>query len=166
MTTKEFNHALHNLRDKEIFDKFYHEICPQIFKISLSIFHNESLCRDIAQDIFNSLLVSKNLTYVKYPRAWLYTICKNAGLKYIRNNEIELEEEAPYTSIAEQYNCGEVEFILRDLTVQEREIIELHYLVRYSLKEIAEKQKRQYFAVAKQHRRILKKLEEKLSKIL
>ena len=166
MTTKEFNHALHHLSDREIFDKFYHYICPQIFKISLSIFHNESLCDDIAQDIFDNLFESKNLTYVKYPRTWLYTLCKNAGLKYIHNNEIELEEEAPYTSITEQYDCGEVEYILRDLTTQEREIIEGCYLIGYSLNEIAEKQNRHYFAVAKQHTRILKKLEEKLSKIL
>ncbi|MCM1009164.1 MAG: sigma-70 family RNA polymerase sigma factor [Ruminococcus flavefaciens] len=163
MTTKEFNYAIHNLRDEAVFKRFYEEIYPQIFKISLSIFHNESICYDIAQDVFKNLFIYENLSYVKYPHTWLYTLCKNAGIKYLHNQDVELEENAPYTSFTELYDCGEVDYILRGLTIQERQIIELHYLVGFLLKEIAQMQNRTYAAVAKQHKRILKQLERKMS---
>lgn len=164
MTTKEFNNALHNLRDEEVFKKFYDEICPQIFKISLSIFHNEDICRDIAQDVFKNILSCQNLSYIEYPRTWLFTLCKNIGLKYIHNNEVTLDDYASYTSFLENYDCGELNDILKELSAEERDIIEAHHLIGFSLKEIAQKQNRRYAAVAKQHKRILKKLEKKLSK--
>lgn len=164
MTTKEFNDALQNLHDREVFDKFYQEICPQLIKISLYIFKNESLSHDISQDVFRNLFLCKNLSYVRYPSTWLYTLCRNAGLKYLRKREVELLEDAPYTSFTEKYDGIKVEDILRGLTAQEREIIVLHHLVGFSLKEVAIKQNRRYFAVAKQHTRIIQKLKKKLSK--
>lgn len=166
MTTAEFNYLLQNLRDKDCFEKFYCECYPLISKYSQYLFGSKNLDGDIAQDIFKYLFSHENVPYVKNYRAWLFALCRNNGNKYLSKGDVVLEENAPYTSFTETYDCGELDAILSLLKPDEREIVELKHLVGFSLKEIADIKARSYFAVLKQHDRIMKKLKIKLSKKL
>lgn len=164
MTTAEFNYLLQNLRDKDCFDKFYHECYPLIKKYSLYLYGRKSFVEDIAQDIFDYLFSHESVPYVQSYRAWLFVLCKNNGNKYIDNNVVALEENAPYTSFTEIYDCGELNEILRILKPEDREIVELKDIIGFSLKEIAEIKGKSYFAVLQQHVRAKNKLKTKMSK--
>lgn len=163
MTTKEFNFLLQNIKVEDNFKKLYLECLPQIIKYSNYIFMGQKLGRDIAQDIFTYLLSCTSMPYVRHTRAWLYALCKSHGLKYVSNNTV-LEDDAPYVSIVDKYDNIDLEFLIKQLDAEEREIVELKYISGFSLKEIAIIKNRAYSAVLKQHFRILRKLEKKLSK--
>ncbi len=163
MKIGEFNDLLKNLKEKCVFDKFYSECFPLLIKYSNYIYSGKNLGYDIAQDIFHYLLTHENSTYVRSPRVWLFTLCKNFGLKYL-TNDVELNESASYTSFVEHYDLGELDYLLDGLSPAERELIELKHIAGFSLKEIAAIKNKTYASVLKQHYRILKKLEKKLSK--
>lgn len=164
MKTTEFNYLLQNLKYEDNFEKFYRECYPLIVKYSDYIFGGKNFGNDIAQDIFKYLFIHDKQPYVRRPRAWLFTLCKNAGLKYVDNNTVELNEAAPYTSFTERYDCGELESILDGLSSEEKDVIILKHIVGFSLKEIAILQNRTYASVLKQHNRVLLKLKKKMSK--
>ena len=161
MTTGKFNFLLQHIRDEDNFQKIYWECYPLIIKYANYLFGGKNLGRDIAQDIFKEMLSVKTMSYIKQPRAWLYTLCKNKGLKYL-SKDVLWEKDAPYVSFVEKYDEGNLEIILSVLNAEEREIIELKYISEFSLKEIAIIKNRSYAAVLKQHNRILKKLEKKV----
>ena len=118
--------------------------------------------QDIAQEIFTYMLTHDNLPYVHNPNAWIFTLCKNIGLKYVDKVVESNENTCNYTLTAE-YDFGDLREVIDKLTVEEQEIISQKYLLGFTLKEIAVTLNKPYSAVLKQHYRILKKLQKMLS---
>lgn len=163
MKTEEFNYILHDLKEENNFRTFYGECYPIIIKYSYYLFGNKKIAKDISQDIFHYLFSHESLPYVRSPRAWLFTLCKNFGYKYL-NKEVASDEIVSRQSIADDYSSAELSEILNLLNDEEREIIELHHISGFSLKEIAKLKNKTYAAVLKRHNRIIKELQKQTSK--
>lgn len=160
MKAKEFNKLLKSIKLEQNFSKIYVEYYPLIVKYTNYVYRGRKIGKDVAQEIFSYLLTHDDLPYVKHPTAWIKTLCKNIGSKYI-NADVQLDENIVAATVNEQEPLKD---LIEILPSDEKEIIELKYIHGFTLKEIADIQSRSYSAVLKQHYRILKKLEKFLSK--
>lgn len=160
MKAKEFNKLLKAINLEHNFNKIYVEYYLLIVKYTNYLYRGRKIGKDVAQEIFTYLLTHEDIPYIKYPTAWIKTLCKNIGSKHI-NADVPLDENTVATTVIEQEPLKE---IIEILPSNEKEIIELKYIHGFSLKEIAAIQSRSYSAVLKHHYRILKKLEKFLSK--
>ncbi len=162
MTTKEFNEALQNIRDADTFDKFFDEYYLQIIKMSTYLYYNEQDAKDVAQEIFKYLLTHETKTYVDNPTAWLFALCKYNGQKLFKK-EISMNENVEYYAPMQKYLSLDMRNALAELTAEEADLIMLVWFYGYTLEEVAAIVHKSYYAVAKQHERIKKKLKTFLS---
>lgn len=162
MNTIKFNKLLKNIKQQDCFQQIYQEFYPLVIKYSFYIFRRKALGQDIAQELFTYILTHENMPYVRNPNAWIFTLCKNIGMKYIDTHTI-YTETVSVGSLTQEYELGNLEGVLDKLSSDEKEIIEQKYLYGFTLKEIATMRNRPYSAVLKQHYRILNKLRKILS---
>ena len=162
MTTKQFNEALRNIRDKNIFEKFFDEYYPQIIKISVYLYHDYRDAQDVAQVIFKYFLTHETNNYVDNPTAWLFALCKYNGQKLFKK-EVAVNDNKNYCEPIQQYLSFEMRNALAQLDEEEADIVVLVWFYGYKLGEVAAIVHKSYFAVAKQHERAKKKLKKLLS---
>lgn len=162
MNTIKFNKLLKNIKQQDCFQQIYQEFYPLVIKYSFYIFRGKASGQDIAQELFTYILTHDDMPYVRNPNAWIFTLCKNIGLKHIDTHTV-YTETVSVGLLTQQYDLGDLKDVLDKLSQDEKDIVELKYLYGFTLKEIASMRNRPYSAVLKQHYRILKKLQNILS---
>ena len=143
---KELHQIFSNLRvDKEkSFNELYEKYSKLIYAISFSILKNKENSEDIMQTVFTKIY---NLNSDKLPTSneasWLYTLTKNESINLIRKqkNKVNLDDIAdiPYDD-KELENIIERDAynkIIKKLSPQEKEIVNLHILCDMKFKDIA-----------------------------
>lgn len=141
-----------NLTEKEIKD-FYNENFERIYKFFYFKTLSKELAEDLTQDTFISFVkIVKDQKDIENLRAFLYGIAKNIFLRYLKDKYrggIPFSEfERDFENYAEEY----VENIQNKKTLEERAsefikylppkqrlVIQLRFIEKLGLKEIAEK---------------------------
>jgi RNA polymerase sigma-70 factor (ECF subfamily) len=131
-----------------LFDRYY----PQIYRTAAGITHDSAAAEDIAQDVFLRLHQYAHRIDTALPLPpWLYRVTVNLSYTWVSRRQkrrISLEDlvdqiiSPPTCAPDHQAEFSEVQAIvrgaIRDLNVQQRVVIVLHYLTGLSLEEIAE----------------------------
>ncbi|MEG0395450.1 MAG: RNA polymerase sigma factor [Oscillospiraceae bacterium] len=128
---------------EELISFWYRPILTFCYRRTL----NQMTAEDITQNVFFKMTKSLALYHDKGQfKSWLFSIAVNACNDYYRKNhnfELVSEEEIEFakisaTEIYEQIELkGIIDEALRKLPVQQREVVVLHYLDGFSLKEIS-----------------------------
>jgi RNA polymerase sigma-70 factor (family 1) len=70
---------------KYAFQLIYNAYSNRIYKVSLSYLKSPILAEEVVQDVFFKLWFQrKNLAHLHSVEAWLYTVCKNLILNYLK----------------------------------------------------------------------------------
>ena len=80
------------------FEKIYSEYFTDIYKYALSLFHNETVAEDVAQETF--LKAIENIKYFKGDcklKVWLCQIAKNTYFSYYKKNKKIIEYSVELT---------------------------------------------------------------------
>lgn len=162
MNTQRFNHLLNNLNDNNCYNEFHDKIYPLLIMYSRSLFKNKMVAQDVTQDILLYLISHKKFDYVRYPKSWLYALCKYNGKKYF-SSDVPLNEEINYTEAIFDDMSLELKEALGKLRSSEADIIVLKWSFGFKLSEIAKQLGKTYFSVQRQYNRAMKKLKKLLS---
>lgn len=129
---------------KEIFDQYYHPIC-----CFLNLYtKDESIIKDIVQDIFCNLWVNRDMLQIRHVRTYLYTAARNRILNHIRNEELHLKLLAAYSiednELHNAYECVDMEefnarlhTVIDELPVKCRRVFKMSRFENKTYKEIA-----------------------------
>lgn len=170
------------LDDKSSFDEIVNRYIKMIYNFVYRLSGNEKEAEDITQEVF--LKVWKNLKKFdreKSFKTWIFSIAKNTAIDYLRKKkdipisffddedgenflENTLIDNEPLADkkIDIEYNKKEIEKVMQDLTMIQREVIILKYLNEMSLSEVAEILNISKDTVKSHHRRALIKMKKKL----
>lgn len=131
-----------------LFDRYY----PQIYRTAAGITRDSAAADDIAQDVFLRLHQYAHRIDTALPlMPWLYRVTVNLSYTWVSRRQkrrISLEDlvdqiiSPPTCAPDHQAEFSEVQAIvrsaIRDLHIQQRVVIVLHYLTGLSLEEIAD----------------------------
>lgn len=142
---------------EEQYDKLY-RYC--YFKV-----HDEYLAEDITQEAFLRYLESSSYKNAGKPLAFLYTIAKNLCIDEFRRKK---PEEIPDNIQADVFEEQVIEKVsvrmaLEELTEREREMVLLKFVNEVAVSDIGKIFGISRFAVYREIKKILKKLERRLS---
>ena len=142
----ELHQIFTNLRNnkEKSFNELYEKYNKLIYAIAFAILKNKENSEDIVQIVFTKIY---GLEAEKLPTSneasWLYTLTKNESINLIRKqkNKVSLDEIAdiPYDD-KELENIIEKDAynkIIKKLSPQEKEIVNLHILCDMKFKDIA-----------------------------
>lgn len=131
-------------RAKEGDDSAFNEIVKRyqnfVYKTALSYLHDRENARDITQDVF--IKAYKGLPYFNNDSqftTWLYKICKNQCLNYLRREKAHIEDNDGPTG---NYNMdlplkAGLDKLIAKLKDEYREVIVLRYYQQLKYDEIA-----------------------------
>lgn len=145
----------------EQYDKLY-RYC--FFKVG-----NAHLAEDITQEAFLRLLESGRSSDIDKPLAFLYTVARNLCIdEFRRKKPVELKEEILQDMPADEdenrmINSVSVKIALDELTDREREMVLLKVVNEVPVEDIGKIFGISRFSVYREVRKILKKLERRLS---
>lgn len=137
-----FNEMLNdnNLAYNSLYEKYY----KLVYSIAFSMLKNKQDSEDIAQKVFIKIWkIKKEKLPTKYEASWLYSVTKNETLNFIKNNKEELnindlyyisQDDIEITNIIEEESFNK---IIKNLTLQEQEIVSLKILSNLSFVEIS-----------------------------
>ncbi len=104
--------------------------------------------RDVVQDSFLKLCDQRKEVVLPKLKPWLYTVCRNRALDYIRKesrmteidfmDELPSPEPSPIHPLQQQEEKIELLQALSQLTIQQQEVVRLKFLSDLSYKEISE----------------------------
>ena len=168
--------------DKNVFDEIVNRYLKTVYNFVYRLVGNTKEAEDITQEVF--LKVWKNLKKFdreKSFKTWIFSIAKNTAIDFLRkrkdipisffdNDDEEnflentlIDEEPLADKVIElEYNKKEIEKVMLDLTVVQREVIILKYLNEMSLSEVSEIMNIPKETVKSHHRRALIKMKKKL----
>jgi RNA polymerase sigma-70 factor (ECF subfamily) len=171
------------LNDKTSFDEIVNRYIKAIYNFVYRLSGNEKEAEDITQEVFFKVWKNiKKFNLEKSFKTWIFSITKNTAIDYLRKrkdipisffddengenfleNTIEDKEPIANEVIDIQYNKKELEKVMQNLTIIQREVIILKYLNEMSLSEVAEILDMPKDTVKSHHRRALIKMKSKLS---
>ena len=154
---------LRHLTDQELVAAFAHtpskHIIGEVFKrygqlgygVNLKYLKNKRDAEDVLMQTFEKLPVKMAKSEIKNLKSWLYTVCKNECLMFIRKRKPEVEIDK--TLIATPNNDAEaleavftkddqlsaLEKAIKLLKNEQKTCIELFYLQRFCYDEVANK---------------------------
>jgi RNA polymerase sigma factor, sigma-70 family len=127
--------------------------------------HNVQAAEDITQEAFLKLIENSRYKEIKNPLAFLYTVARNLCTdEYRRKKTVEIPEDLPADSHEDKIieNIS-LQMALDQLSDREREIILLRFANEVSVEDIGKIYGISRFAVYREVKKILKKLERRLS---
>ena len=163
------------MRTKEelaYYEQFYRDTKRAVEHYLMMLLHNHSVIEDVSQEVY--LEAYRKLDVLMQhpePRGFLFRMARYKALHWIRErNRIEQGEYLCEDSVLAMKLMERDEFKSTDimlsleslLTEDEYWLLEEHYIMGYSEKEIALKKQKSYTAVRMRCSRITKKLRDKL----
>jgi RNA polymerase sigma factor (sigma-70 family) len=164
-------------KNKECFGEIYREYVDDVYRYAFSIVNNQEIAEEVTSITFVRALEKLNGfewrgTTIK---TWLFSIARYVAYENLSDSEfseIDFRENQELLSKAEGLNSknsgdtivqkDEIHELLKDLSVQTREIIVLKIWEEYKFREVADIVGKSEDAVKKQYYRGLKKLERML----
>ena len=132
--------------DEDAMELLVRRYYPQVFRYVLQIIESEQDSYDVTQDIFLSV-IQNILSYLPLKKfgSWLFTIAHNKCMDYFKMNhsdrfvditEIEIHDtETPFDrQIIDSIVMDEA---LAKLTPPQREVVILHFIHRFTAKQIS-----------------------------
>lgn len=145
MTKAKFNNCINRIRHgerrelKRIYDEYY----AKITYTAVLIVKDYHTAQDIASEVMLYILQNAaDIGTVEYPDAWMQAITKNRAIDFVRKDSriIYTDDESllsgSYGFPTEAYY--EMVEDIRELTQEEQDLIEMHYVYGYNYKEISE----------------------------
>ncbi len=151
--------------DNEAFEKLYLATAKGVYVFAYSYVNNKSDAEDLMQTAFLQIK-KKAYTYQKgtNARAWMLQIVKNLALDELRRRKRERERLADADKAeSASYEFSEntaLEYMMRSLNGEEREIVLLHVFWGYKHREIAKKLNLPLGTVTWRYNKAIKKLEK------
>jgi RNA polymerase sigma-70 factor, ECF subfamily len=135
--------ALIRQGDTDAGRRFVHDFYPGIYRHLLYLTGRPELAEDLTQETFLQAWRSLDTFDDRWPlRPWLHRIAHREFLQALRSRRLHasLEElaEIPETRAAGQNDAVELRAVIRQLPVDEREVVVLHYLEGYNCEEIGQ----------------------------
>lgn len=156
--------------EKDILEQLYRKYYKVALVYVISICGDISLAEDLVSEAFIKAYISlpDDVPSFKY---WLFKVCKNLWIDYIRKHKRIVDNESlQYLSTDitpeaihiknERYKA--LWNALDSLSIQERELIILHYFSNFSLQEAAEILGKNYAAVRKKMSRLRETLKQRM----
>ena len=129
--------------------------------------HNAHLAEDITQEAFLRLLETEKDMEIEKPLAFLYTVARNLCIDEFRRKKLNeltaVPEDMPADNENQIIDAVSVKIALDELTEREREIVLLKVVNEVPIKDISKIFGISRFAVYREVKKILKKLERRLS---
>lgn len=129
--------------------------------------HNAHLAEDITQEAFLRLLETEKDMEIEKPLAFLYTVARNLCIDEFRRKKLNeltaVPEDMPADNENQIIDAVSVKIALDELTEREREIVLLKVVNEVPVKDISKIFGISRFAVYREVKKILKKLERRLS---
>ncbi len=150
------------MKDIEAFNELYNLINNNVYSFALSILRNNEDALDVTQEVFITIY---NNAY-KYqnqnkPMAWILTITKNIAYTKIRSNKKEINvDEIEFISKPNHDDKILVEYLLNNLSLEERNIVILHAMNGFKFHEIAKILDLKLTTTLSKYHRAIKKLKE------
>ena len=150
------------LNDIEAFNELYNLINNNVYSFALSILKNSEDAKDVMQEVFITIYHNA----YKYqnqnkPMAWILTITKNIAYTKIRNNKKTINvDEIEFITKPNHDDKILVEYLLNNLTTEERNIIILHAMNGFKFYEIAKILDLKLTTTLSKYHRAIKKLKE------
>jgi RNA polymerase sigma-70 factor (ECF subfamily) len=118
----------------DIFESLYKDHYNKLRRISYNILKSEHAAEDIAQDTFLRLSKQDYSKIEDHVVAWLFLVCRNSSLKYIRKNKRNVplldhdndkidEIRGPEDELIFKERCSELKVALAKLTNRQRDVI-------------------------------------------
>lgn len=157
------NKSYFNLKQ---FNDLYNSNYKSIYRLAFRFVRNREAAADISQDVF--LYLYKRLSEngkIENEKAWLYKVCSNLSLAYIRKNKriINLNEPVNVEKIKVENPESIVFDALQKLDENDRMLLVL-YNEGLSYKEIADATEIKFTSVGKTLSRTLKKLKDEIER--
>lgn len=156
MQASEFNYLLNRLSfDRRAFDKLYAYFFARIVMHVQMRFSKADFAEDIAQEFFIKILTLKNVSYVKYPTAWVYRVCDNLAYDHLAKQpqQVDIDSLVLCADSVDHNETDNLKRILSKLSEIEREIIVMRVIEGYSFVEIGTELKLNVNTVKSHYRR-------------
>lgn len=133
------------MRNDEL-ESLYRKYSSELYIYALSLCKNHHLSQDLVSDTFFKALLSleNKQLYIKY---WLFRVCKNVYLDYLKKNKRFLDGEIGENKLIAEDNTldkiihneeqRKVYYEVLNLQPSYKEIITLYYYCNFNLKEIS-----------------------------
>ena len=151
--------------DKQILADIYDLTYGAIYAFIVSIVKDREVAKDITHDTYLTIYKNSNQYIAKgHPLAWMYAIAKNTAKMHLRKiREVTVEEDieivSPQVDIVSNVT---VEYMLRNLDEEEREIVVMRSLSDLPFKDIAQALDMRLSTVLSKYHRAIKKLKKEV----
>lgn len=151
-------------KDKQVLADIYDITYGAMYAFILSIVKEKETAKDITHDTYLAIYKYSNQYEAKgHPMAWMYAIAKNQARMHLRKatREVVVEEDI---EIASNDSCVvssiTVEYLLKNLDEEEREIVIMRSLSDLAFKDIAKTLDMHLSTVLSKYHRAMKKLKK------
>jgi len=130
----------------DILEEVYLKYYSTLFIYAFSLCNDTHLAQDLTSETFLKAFLSldSETTYFKY---WLFKVCKNLFIDYIRKNQKYSFSQFPTDIISNDANPEDIVILtegrnelmskIMELNEVQREIIVLYYYARFSIDEVS-----------------------------
>jgi RNA polymerase sigma factor (sigma-70 family) len=135
----------------EEFNALYNEWTPKLRAYANKILYNQENVEDCVQEVFRKLLNQDFDKIKNHIQSWMFVVCRNTSLKVKAKQKLFVDSFEEDEAISEDYNPFEsldrkelykkIEIIVKNLTPQQKKMIQLRYKSDLSYEEIAKKMK-------------------------
>lgn len=133
--------------DTDAVEKLYDAYCRQVYTYTFSLCCNKQLAEDIVQEAFVKAILSLEYSHTNV-KAWLFRVCRNLWIDYIRRNKHLSFVEIENINITDSSDCindiikaeESIKLYKTILTMPHslKEVLILYYFSELSQKKIAE----------------------------
>ena len=135
----------------EEFNTLYNEWTPKLRAYAKKILYNQENVEDCVQEVFRKLLKQDFDKIRDHIQSWMFVVCRNTSLKVKAKQKLFVDSFEEEEAISEDHNPFEcldrkelykkVQNIIKNLTPQQKKMIQLRYKSDLSYEEIAKKMK-------------------------
>lgn len=150
--------------DNQAFGELYRATAKGVYAFAYSYLNNSSDAEDVMQSAFLQIK-RKAYTYKKgsNARAWILQIVKNLALDELRKRKRRRQTNYPpdeRDAVISPTEPSALDYMMKCLTDEEREVVILHVVWGYKHREIAEKLEIPVGTVTWRYNQAIKKLEK------
>jgi len=155
--------------DKNKIDVDFNKLCEETYEnLKVKIYAktgDKNITDEVVQETYRIASENKEkLLSHEQPEGWLYLTAINVYNNYkrkkqkIEHNEVELSKKLIDEFEIDKYSYDITEKIFSILSKKDRELLEMKFDKRFSLKEIAKKRNVSYDSLQRYYHRIIKKI--------
>ena len=129
--------------DIDAFLKIYEELKIPVYTIIYRILYDHMMSEDVMQDIFLRIFKTPPSPHIKKPRAWIFQMARNLAIDCKR--KIRESEPLSHKTDSNDYSLEtivstrmDIELAIKQLSIEDREIVTLHLNGGLKFREIAE----------------------------